>query len=215
VSTILEALRERDRRAHPSMAEPVVWRDTTAWTRWRRPAAAVVGLAAVAAGLTLFRPPPRAPEPASPAASVALSPRAAEPPALPPVAARDLDEAPRARVGRWKPAAPPGGALQPSRLAAASPVTSSDAAAPLAAATPTAAPGTAAAPTPAKPSLRLEAVHYAEAPGERTVTLAIDGAEPVTLRQGESMGGVDVQLILPAAVYVRRGADVLALGDLR
>ena len=45
--------------------------------------------------------------------------------------------------------------------------------------------------------------------------LAIDGAAPVRLRQGEAVGGIEVQLILPGAVYVRRGGDVFAVGDVR
>jgi hypothetical protein len=69
--------------------------------------------------------------------------------------------------------------------------------------------------TPAESTLRVESIRYVEAPGERTVALAIDGAPSVSLRQGESAGGVEVQLILPGAVYVRRGPDVFALGTVR
>ena len=32
------------------------------------------------------------------------------------------------------------------------------------------------------------------------------------LRQGESASGIEVQLILPEAVYVRHGPDVFAVG---
>jgi hypothetical protein len=67
---------------------------------------------------------------------------------------------------------------------------------------------------PAQPSLTLESIRYAEDPGKRSATLTIDGA-PVTLHQGGTAGGVEVQLILPAAVYIRRGGDVVALGDVR
>jgi len=63
--------------------------------------------------------------------------------------------------------------------------------------------------------VHLESIRYGAGPGERTATLAIDGAPPVTLRQGESAGDVEVQLVMPQAVYVRRGADVFALGTVR
>jgi hypothetical protein len=62
---------------------------------------------------------------------------------------------------------------------------------------------------------RLESIQYATAPAKRSVSLRIDGAPPVTLRQGESAHGLEVQLILPEAVYVRLGGDVIALGDPR
>jgi hypothetical protein len=124
-----------------------------------------------------------------------------------------MDEPPRARVERWKPAAPlPAPALAPSFSGEA------------------AQPGTAVYPAPTQvspqatttqaaqrgeSSLSLESIRYTEEPGQRTATLTIDGAPPVTLHQGGTAGGVEVQLILPAAVYIRRGGDVVALGDVR
>src|SRR4029450_7250277 len=56
-------------------------------------------------------------------------------------------------------------------------------------------------------------VWYSDDAGQRTVTLSIDGHAPVRLRQGDVKNGVEVQLILPEAVYVRRGGDGFALGD--
>jgi len=37
------------------------------------------------------------------------------------------------------------------------------------------------------------------------------GGTLATLREGQSMHGVEVQLILPGSVYVRRGGDVVVL----
>ena len=59
--------------------------------------------------------------------------------------------------------------------------------------------------------MRLRSIGYVTAPEKRTATLTIDGA-PVTLRQGESASGIEVQLILREAVYVRHGPDVFAVG---
>jgi hypothetical protein len=44
------------------------------------------------------------------------------------------------------------------------------------------------------------------------VTLTIGGTRTVTLREGESAGDIEVQLILPELVYVHVVADVFALG---
>jgi hypothetical protein len=58
--------------------------------------------------------------------------------------------------------------------------------------------------------VRVQGVAYTSAPERRTATLAIDGAPAVTLRQGESASGIEVQLILRDQVYLRYGADVFA-----
>lgn len=198
MSTILAALRERDGHGTPGAGEPIAWMEDPAWMRWRWPAAAIVGLVAVGAILHPLRwkPPPPPPSSVGPSIVVQQPVRPAPPPP------RKVEEPPRARVERWKPtAAPP----PPSSVAA-------DAAS---SAPPTAPMLAGASDTPGESTLRVESIRYAEVPGERTVALAIDGAPSVSLRQGESAGGVEVQLILPGAVYVRRGSDVFALGTVR
>jgi len=196
VSTILEAMRERDGQGTPAAGEPITWRDDPAWLRWRWPAATIVGLVGMGAVLHSVQWVPRPHSPAPVAAPIAV--RQPVRPVPPPP--RATEEPPRARVERWKPtAAPP-------------PSVPADAANAAAETAPVSAGTTDA---PADSTLRLESIHYAEAPGERSVALAIDGAPSVSLRQGESVGGVEVQLILPAAVYVRRGPDVFALGTVR
>ena len=198
MSTILEALRERDGHGTPGAGEPIAWREDPAWMRWRWPAAAIVGLVALGAILHPLRWKPPPPSPSSVATSIVVQ-QPVRPPPPPP---RNVEEPPRARVERWKPtAAPP----PPSSVAADAAST----------AAPTAPMLAGASDTPAESTLRVESIRYAEAPGERTVALAIDGAPSVSLRQGESAGGVEVQLILPGAVYVRRGPDVFALGTVR
>jgi hypothetical protein len=204
MSTILEALRERDRTL-PGAGEPIEWRDGRGSRRRRWLGAAVLGLAAAGAGVALLggtvpapQPPRAEPAPRAPASVAVAQPRK---PATP-VAPAAIDEPPRARVGRWKPAAPSTPAL-PEVGAGAEPPSAA-----VAAAASSGEPWT-------EMVLRLESIRYATAPAERTATLRIDGAPPVTLRQGESASGLEVQLILPKAVYVRLGADVFALGDPR
>src|SRR5262249_846086 len=123
-------------------------------------------------------------------------------------------EPPRARVERWRPSSSPS-------VAAASPEV---AAAPTAAPPPAVAgPAPEGAPPPAtqgasagssqtEPGGGLRAIGHATAPEKRAATLTIDGAPPMTLRQGESAGGIEVQLILRESVYVRHGPDVYAVG---
>jgi hypothetical protein len=166
--------------------------------RWRGPAATIVGLVGIGAVLHSVHWVTRPHSPAPVAAPIAVQ-QPVRPVPPPP---RNVDEPPRARVERWKPtAAPP----PPSSVAADAAST----------AAPTAPMFAGASDTPAESTLRVESIRYAEAPGDRTVALAIDGAPSVSLRQGESAGGVEVQLILPGAVYVRRGPDVFALGTVR
>jgi len=44
----------------------------------------------------------------------------------------------------------------------------------------------------------------------RAATLRIEG-RPVTLHQGESASGLEVQLILPDSVYLRSGGEIFAV----
>jgi hypothetical protein len=197
VSTILEALKQRD----GGTAQPFLSRGDGAWSRWWWAAAGLGVLAALAALL-----PQRLPmAPATGAASPVALKRPAPPPARP--AAPAADEPPRAHVTRWTPVAPP----QATPPAVAAPTRGAE---PLPAAAVEPEPQ-ASAPASAEPSLRLESIHYSESVGHRSATLRIDGGAPVDVRQGDVVAGVEVQLILPEAVYVRRGGDVVALGEVR
>jgi hypothetical protein len=57
----------------------------------------------------------------------------------------------------------------------------------------------------------VAALAYADNRGERVVSVAVDGGTPVTLHEGESADGIEVQLILPDRVYVRHGSNVFAV----
>lgn len=204
MSTILEALRERER---DDPAGPGTRRAERPWRGWR--SAAASALAGAAAGLLVMRWSPNPPDPRQveapadlPRPPVAVQPAAQ---ATPLAALAPVDEPPRARVRRWQPAIP-------SPAPAPTPATVETAVAPRAQPS---ASGETPPRSPGQSGLRLESIAYATAAGERSVTLAIDGAPPVVLRQGESASGIEVQLILPDAVYVRNGTDVFALGAVR
>jgi hypothetical protein len=59
--------------------------------------------------------------------------------------------------------------------------------------------------------VRILAIAYSPVNARSTVSLSIDGGKPVTLRQGETLNGLEVQLILPESVYLRHGGNVFAL----
>jgi hypothetical protein len=60
---------------------------------------------------------------------------------------------------------------------------------------------------------RVQVMSIAHSPdlADQTVTLRIGSAPPVTLHPGESASGFEVQLILPNAVYLRRGGEVFVV----
>jgi hypothetical protein len=60
----------------------------------------------------------------------------------------------------------------------------------------------------------MEALSFSSHVGERTVTLLVNGSR-ATLHQGESLGGVEVQLIMADGAYLQRGADVFFIGKPR
>jgi len=62
-----------------------------------------------------------------------------------------------------------------------------------------------------EPSVHVRSLRYSPLPAERAVELAVADARPVTLREGQSVGGVQVQLITPEGVYVRHGGQIFAV----
>ncbi len=211
MSTVLEAVRVRDGLVPPVSLDDAVDGPRRPWTR----PAVVLACALVAAiPAAVLLPMPRGrwhaghASPASPVASVEPVAPLREAVAAPPVPAAPgrerpvpaMGEPPRARVGRWDPILQPAAVSVPGAVAVS--------------AAPPAGPAAAAASSASR-AVRLESVHYGESLGARTVTLAVDGAAPVSLRQGESVGDVEVQLVLPGGAYVRRGADIFAVGDVR
>jgi len=217
VSTILEALREREPKLTPAGGSPVHWADPRDWSarRW----ALVAGLAVVAGSVALIlgghdASGPRRPESHSDLRQPAQGRApAGRPPAAP--TSPGAGEPPRARVERWRPSIPPPVAAAPAVEAApaASPLASGPAvAAPAPEATVMPAPPRVTAGAQPEPAVRLRSIAYVTEPEQRTATLTIDGSPAVTLRQGESAGGIEVQLILREAIYVRHGPDVFAVG---
>jgi hypothetical protein len=206
VSSVLQALQEREPRLTPAgPADRHAGRDWHAW-RWVMAA----GFAAGLAGVLLLRRAPEVPPPsAAPLAAPAVPFRPVERTA-PVAATRGIEQPPRAHVERRAPPVAP--AAPPEAVPGASSQGAVQGAVP--------APGAAIGgvdPGPAvDPGLehvvRVQAVAYAPAPEKRSATLAIDGAPAVTLRQGESARGIEVQLILRDQVYLRYGADVFAAG---
>ena len=193
MSTILEALRELESGRPPGSDAPAAGGGARrSW--W---VAAAVALGALGAGGSLaflVVMPGRAAralqtgQPAAPVAASGSLPLAA--PATPPASLLDADP-PRARVG--------------SRAARAD--TAEPPAKPAKAARTERTPRVAG-----EPRLSIAHIAYTAAADERTVELAVGGATPVTLHQGESAGDVEVQLILADRIYVRHAGQIFAVG---
>jgi len=56
----------------------------------------------------------------------------------------------------------------------------------------------------------VESISYSENGGARVATIRYHGRR-VTLRQHETVGDIEVQLIMPNGVYVQRGGEVYLL----
>ena len=202
MSTILDAVRERDR-----LATPVAW-DETAWSDGdtRPPRRVIVlgvlALAGAAATVVALLPGRDVPKPPQ---VVQARPAAPQPQRPAPVAkAAVKDDPPWGRVGRWN---APAAARTPARSTSkAVPET-----APPQPKVSPAAPPEQPAQTSDGSALRVQSINYSSVREKRTVTLTVDGSRTVTLRQGESAAGIEVQLILRDAVYVRQGTDVFVV----
>jgi hypothetical protein len=109
-------------------------------------------------------------------------------------------EAPRARVTPPPAAAPP----RPAPAAASATVASGAPAAAFAPALPKVASTKGSG---ADQQVQLEGISYSANVDQRTATLRVNGRR-ATLRQRETLGGVEVQLIMSDGVYLQRGSDV-------
>ena len=200
MSSILEALRELEASKAPAAPGTGAWTEERSRSRSALETIGIVagGLAVGAAAFALviwlagsaFRDPAEPPTGTAPAAP---SPQAAEPaagPAAPP-AWLGRAEPPRARVA---PGASPSERMPSMSRAAQEPAPS---------------PG-AASPASDDSIVVVSSISYSPDSPRRSVTLRVGGTL-ATLREGQSMHGVEVQLILPGSVYVRRGGDVVVL----
>jgi hypothetical protein len=209
VSTILEAQRQLEQRGAPAAAAQLPKR------RW--PLAAVAaGLTAGAVASALFlagpEPPQRAKSPmpiapagseaapAAPAAPVAAVP----PPPAPAVDPRANEERPWGRVHARK--------ESPEERPA--PETKQRSAERAAAGDASSLPGERAPGTsvvlPEGPLVTLRSIDCSGGRQSCSAELSVDG-RTARVYQGEAWQGVEIQLILPDAVYVRQGGTVLAL----
>jgi hypothetical protein len=226
VSSILEALRELESDATPLRPPSIPIRDTR---RRRSPVAAVAGvLAVVVAGggalyFVEFRPrqspslPAATPTPAPPAPARVASATALPPAAPATVPPAVLDAAPpRAQVATGTAPAAPTAAEQdadttarPLRRPHPTRVVMVPPAPPLPTARPARQPGP---PRPAgEPRVDVRTIDYVTGTGHRTATLSINGDSPVIVHEGETIGGLDVQLILPDRVYLRHSGQIFAV----
>jgi len=209
MSSILEALRELERRRPPATqsaaapAEPPSNVNRAVATLGIGAIGLVVGalvliLSIWISSLVRATAPPAPPAPAPPAQAPADDAQAPAPSHL---AWLDKVDPPRARIDGRAPAAPerPARSLagRQDRVMAEPPASDAE--------TPASAPG----------QLEVAAIDYSPDAARRAVTLRLNGASVVTLREHESAHGIEVQLIQPDGVYVRRGAEVFMLAPRR
>jgi hypothetical protein len=65
------------------------------------------------------------------------------------------------------------------------------------------------------PRIDVRAIKFSPDSTQRRVTLSINGGPPVVMKEGESEGGVEVQLILDDVVYVRHGGSISSVSATR
>jgi len=207
VSSILEALRELEASKAPAAPGTGTWTEEPSRSRSALETLGIVagGLAigAAAFALVIWLAGPAVKGVTESPGGAAPGSDAARPPAPAPQASEPAagSAAPPAWLGR---AEPPRARVAPG----ASPSESIPAAsrAPQAPAQPSGA----ASPAQDDSVVAVSAISYSPDVGRRSVTMRVGGTL-VTLREGQSTHGVEVQLILPGSVYVRRGAEITVL----
>ena len=208
MSSILEALRELEGERPPAVRREIPPSERPSVPR--RASGALIPLTGgLAIGILAFVVYAWGPSVLGPQPSRAPDVVASAPPVDGATADRpawlDTADAPRARVNRGATPAP-----APERPAAA-------AERPSAAPTGTVAPTAAAEEPRVEPrqsssggQVAVESIAYAANAAERTATMRFHGRR-VTVRQRESVDGIEVQLIMPNAVYVQHGSEVYLL----
>jgi len=211
VSSILEALRELEGERPPATRREIPPSETPRTTR--RASGALIPLTGgLAIGILTFgvyawgptllaSRPASEPSPRLESDTVA-SARPADGATTERPAWLDTADAPRARVNRGPTSAP--AAERP----AASPARD-----PAAAASPEPAPAEARdepRPSSSGGQVAVESIAYAANSAERTATMRFHGRR-VTVRQRDSIDGIEVQLIMPNGVYLQHGSEVYLL----
>ena len=209
MSSILEALRELEASKAPAAPGTGAWTEEGSRSRsWLETLGIVagglaIGAAAFALVIWLAGPAlqdrhaaesPGGTTPGSDAVPpVAPPPQAAEPAAgsAAPPSWLGRAEPPRARIA---PGASPSERMPSTSPAPPAPAQSSGA----------------ASPVQDDSIIAVSSISYSPDAGRRSVTMRVGGTL-ATLREGQSAHGVEVQLILPGSVYVRRGAEITVL----
>jgi hypothetical protein len=217
VSSILEALRELEGERPPASRRDIPPPEPPRKAR-KALGAFIPIIGGLAVGMVVFglwawgpNLVPTAPPPASSPGPVAGATASAAAPAADHPTWLDTAEPPRARVTRG---ATPPPAPEPERSAAVErpappppprrPTTADDEGSPRPADD---------EPPAARSSggqVAVESVAYATDAGARVATIRYHGRR-VTLRQRETIGDIEVQLIMPNGVYVQRGGEVFLL----
>ena len=206
MSSILEALRELEGERPAATRREIPPSDPPRSTAHRAVGAFIpvmgglsIGVLAVAAYLwsptVVVAPTPATPAPSS-APAPATTPEASAPPKL---GWLDTADVPRAKVSRGATAT----ATAPTQAPAA-PAEPADSPA-----DEPPAPERVGVKPPSATSgqVAVESIRYAANALERVATMRIGGRR-VTLRQRESVDGIEVQLIMPNGVYLQRGSEV-------
>jgi hypothetical protein len=226
VSSILDALRQLENAGSQPAPDDMPPMESESRTRW--PLLALAGACVVGIVMTWALWPSPAPigEPPAPDATLASNAVALPPaaPAPPPARVRDA-EPPRAEM-EAKPAAPMAEPAPPRMAAArppvarnpiaraAAPVPEPDEAAeyePAPEESPTAGIGRNIPRPPGEPLVRVGSITYSSSPTRRVVSLSVNNSQPIYVREGERVGGVEVTLIMPDGVYVKHNGNIFAV----
>jgi hypothetical protein len=220
VSSILDALRQLENAgSQPAPDDMPPMESESNRARWTLLALA----GACVLGVFMFwvlwpSPTPMAPAPgpdASLASAVALPPAAPAPPPR----ASDA-EPPRAEMGAK--AVAPVAETPPQRVAARAPVARTAPAPPppeldeipgyeLPPESPTAGIGRTVPRPRGEPVVRIGSLTYSPSPTRRVVSLSVNNSQPIYVREGEMVGGVEVTLIMPDGVYVKHNGNIFAV----
>ena len=220
MTTILKAQQELERRDRPFVRSGVSSKQDDRRPRWGVLGVSLLALLGATIGVASLMRGRAAPSAKSQDTSAAarrpvlVAPEPAvqkvappEPPPVAPQTSTAKEDMPNGRAAKPQPAAPPR-ARQSATLKEN-------------AATWQAKPSRKAPPpepaadkyplVPSQPRVQLKAIAYAENASDSTATLRINGARAVTMHEGDSMGGVEVQLILPDTVYLHYGGNVFTI----
>jgi hypothetical protein len=62
-----------------------------------------------------------------------------------------------------------------------------------------------------EPHVRVGSITYSTSPTRRVVSLSVNNSQPIYVREGETVGGVEVTLIMPDGVYVKHNGNIFAV----